>query len=189
MLLSSFTCVRVYSHNAALCPVSAPLCPLVSPCVSSVSSHSRQSVREPVEPRIVKHPRLETQHPAWEMTQSGGFGPKRRAPRIVRPGQLPQFGERGRPGVGWFGPWCSAGEDFLHPSVLRSFVCPPRLFSSETRRLLALIPILHAPNVPVSPSHWRRPLILVCVARGVCRTIRHHLNPLLIILLQQHLST
>ena len=121
MLLSSFTCVRVYSHNAALCPVSAPLCPLVSPCVSSVSSHSRQSVREPVEPRIVKHPRLETRHRPWETTQSRAADLAEKAELCDE--QLPQFGESGLSvGRRWF---AQRGRT-VSPSVLlvRGEQCP-----------------------------------------------------------------
>ena len=114
-------------------------------------------------------------------------------------GQLPQFGRERESGlsVGWsllaaiscyksLVSRCSAGDDFLHPSVLlvRSCALPcPGLpwsalvFPGGTRRLVDLIPILHAPNVPVClplpcnsvpppPSHRRPPLILVCVARG-----------------------
>ena len=51
-----------------------------------MSSHSRQSVREPVEPRIVKHPRLETRHRPWETDLAEKAG-------LCDSGQLPQFGE------------------------------------------------------------------------------------------------
>ena len=94
LLICSFhpLLVSEFIHTTPLCVPCPLLCVLLCPPVSPlVSSHSRQSVREPVEPRIVKHPRLETRHRPWETTQSRAADLAEKAG--LCDGQLPQFGE------------------------------------------------------------------------------------------------
>ena len=173
-----------FIHTTPLSVPCRPLCVLTQLC--PVSSHSRPSVPEP----IVKHPRLETQHPPWEMTQSGRIWTKEEPDcatdnyRSLESGLSVGLPSGRRlpssqfsfvcPGLPWYALVCSGV--LWDPGVpWRALVCP-----GGTRRLLHLIPILHAPNVPVSLP---RSLALasssdprVCRPRRRCQYVTSRLN-------------
>ena len=156
-----------FIQTTPLC-VPSPL-PSVLSQLCPVSSHSGRSVREPVEPPIVKHPRLETRHPPWEMTQSRRIWSKEE-PDCATDNYHSLERERAACRlVGWSLLESLAAQrettSFIPLSSYFKLVCPDLHWWDPT----AGRPNPHSacsqcPSVPHPPSHPRPRLILVCVA-------------------------